>query len=258
VQLTELRGLSPFLQRHAKNGAIPLRPQLQALYFMMTFDKFQAWIKGHRIFSFILIPLFLLGILFQLINAFDWFQSIFDPTEYEVIDIHFDPAEAEAESLYEGFGGGNSIFRVSLNKRGTTELIGMIANEPNATYLVNFRGTTPINGQWMEGGAFAIEFVGICDGEPKSAGYCESLILHFPSQDSLNGWSTFSEGVASCCENYFHLRGFYRFSFLREKMDRMNQYKAKNIVPNSIVAKRTIASLENGKYFQIYANKWKD
>jgi len=31
VQLAELRELSPFLQRYAKNGANPLRPQLQAL-----------------------------------------------------------------------------------------------------------------------------------------------------------------------------------------------------------------------------------
>ncbi len=225
---------------------------------MMTFNKFQAWIKSNRIFSFILIPLFVLGIFFQIINAFGWFQATLNPAEYKIIDIHFDPAKVEAEAIEEGFGTGESIFRVSLNKRGTTELIGMITSEPNATYLVSFRGTTPISEQWMTGARFAIEFVGVCDGEPKSFGYCESLILHFPSQDSLNGWSSFSEGPASCCENYFRLLGFYRFSYFRDKMDNMNQYQAKNIEPDPIVAKRSIKSLDEEKYFQIYADKWKD
>lgn len=224
----------------------------------MTFGEFQTWIRDHRIFSFILIPLFVLGILFQVINALDWFQGILDPVEYKVIDIHFDPAKVEAAAIEEGFGVGGSIYRISLNKRGTTELIEMITSEPNATYLINFRGTTPISEQWMTGERFAIEFIGICDDESKSVGYCESLILHFPSQDSLNGWSSFSEVPSSCCESYFRLRGFYRFSFFRDKMDNMNQYQAKNIEPDPIVAKRSLKSLDEEKYFQIYADKWKD
>ncbi|GEM_PF-3212087 len=230
---------------------------------MMNFQQYKNWVKNHRVVSFILILLFLLGIVWQIRGAIEWFKEKNKPTEYRVIDIHFDRARVEAEEIEEGIGMGSSLYRVFLNKRGTSELISMIRDNPNDTYLINLKGTTPINEQWMLGDKFALELYGICGLKAAQEvgatedldGFCESIILHFSSQKTMDGWNSFSEGPASCCDNYFHLKGFYRFTFIGGKLDRLNHYQVKYIEPDPDIAIRTIQSLEAEKYFQIYADK---
>lgn len=223
----------------------------------MNFEKFESWFKRNKLLSVILIPLFLSGLVMQIDSAYQWITKNFFPPEYIVVDIHFDPAVVNANEISEGYGGGTSVFRVRLNEKGTSDLFKKIDETPNTIYLINLRGTTPINEQWMTGDRFALELVeSICQSDDLSGFDCESVILHFPEQRQLIGWNSFTEGPASCCENFFRLRGFYRLSYFRDKMDRMNQYEAKYVEPDPEIAERSIKSLDEEKYFQIYADKW--
>jgi len=232
----------------------------------MIFNKFKTWIKSHRAFHFTLIALFLFGIYSPLIGAVGPLKNSFHPVEYTVIDINFDSAKVDAEEIGEGSGVGTSRYNISLNKKGTTDLISLIRNKPNDIYLINLKGTTPINEHSMLGEKFAINLYGICGLEAAEAvgvdsdleGFCESVILHFPSQETINSWSSFSESPTSCCDSYFSLKGFYSFSFFRDKQDNSNQYQARNIEPDTTIAKRTIKSQEGNKYYQLYVDDWKD
>jgi hypothetical protein len=228
----------------------------------MNFQKIEDGIKDHRMISFVVISVVFVTVLLGILGTLVWANDTHQPTEYPVIDIHFDTTKVAAEKIEEGTGMGHSLYRVFLNKRGTSQLLTMIQDNPSDIYLVNLQGTTPINDQWMRGDEFALELSGICGQQAAQdiadisdlKGFCESVILHFPSQKETTGWHFFSASPASCCDNYFRLRGFYTLAFFRDKQDNQNQYQAINIEPTPELGERMIKSLVEGKYQQIYTN----
>ncbi|WP_330109637.1 hypothetical protein [Methylophaga thalassica] len=230
----------------------------------MNFQKFENWVKNHQIFSFILIPLFMLGIFFQLIGAYEWFKNTLLPQEYPVIEINLDKAILRADETWEGTGMGTSVFKVKLNEKGSYDLMKALFNNPTDIYLVRVVGSRYLSDFFdsylktdfvvMSEGRFFISLDSLCHGYEENLGtekgkyYCHTVELYFPSIDKNYVWSSFEEGPTSTASFSFKMTGFVRFFRYHDNQIPFRQYQAKYVSPDPDIAQRTLKSLEEGKY----------
>ncbi|MFT7036455.1 MAG: hypothetical protein ACJA2S_004984 [Cyclobacteriaceae bacterium] len=215
----------------------------------MTFEKFENWIKKNKYLSIVLIFAFIAGAILQIGDFFEKTGNLLSTESYKILDVNLDFAFVSSEKIEEGFAMENNLFLTVLKENKKEKLFDEIKSNPNEIWLIRITGTTPIDSLWIGGLAEKSSFsLGL--GNNSS----ENLLIHFPSTENLSGWNSFNDGVSTSDTNYFELRGFFRFVYFRDKMDRMNQYKLQVVEPDSELAKNSIeileSDLERNKYIK--------
>lgn len=228
----------------------------------MSFAKFEAWIKRNKVAFFLLIPLFVAGILFQAYDVSDRIKDYFNPPSYQIVDINFDRTNVTAEEISEGQAMGRSLFHLRLNGMGTNDLLNIITFSEVNQFLFRIRGTTPIDDHWVLGDEFSVGLIGDdCSIDKKGgeaqliSGRCQGVYIHFIPSSVSNGWNSFVESPDTCCENYFTLKGFYRLERFRDKGDGGNQYFARPIEPDAEKAEASFKKLKAGEHMNRYIEK---